>query len=119
MPGRKALDICGLPTAEPKGSRERVVCRVLRRAIVEQALSPDRKFPEDSIGAESRVSPTLVGEGMGRFSVEELVEMNPHRGASIACPGVEEARAVLASRGAVDVHELLAPCARKEEAARP
>ena len=82
--------------SEPKaaGLRAQSVYRALRRAIIEQALKPGMKLPEDSIGEQLGVSRTLVREAFNRLAVEGLVELKPNRGASVAYPTLEEARDV-------------------------
>ena len=81
---------------EPRspGLRAQSVYKALRRAIIEQALKPAMKLPEDSIGEQLGVSRTLVREALGRLAVEGLVELKPNRGASVAYPTLEEARDV-------------------------
>jgi DNA-binding GntR family transcriptional regulator len=81
---------------EPRtpGLRAQSVYKALRRAIIEQALKPGVKLPEDSIGEQFGVSRTLVREAFGRLAVEGLVELKPNRGASVAYPTLEEARDV-------------------------
>lgn len=76
------------------GLRAQSVYRALRRAIIEQALKPGMKLPEDSIGEQLGVSRTLVREAFSRLSVEGLVELKPNKGASVAYPTLEEARDV-------------------------
>lgn len=79
--------------AQP-GQRSLSVYRALRKAILEQALSPGMKLPEDAIGERLGVSRTLVREALGRLAIEGLVELKPNRGASVAYPTLEEARDV-------------------------
>lgn len=94
VPGRKA---------EPRRTpRAQSVYRALRRAILEQALRPGMKLPEDSIGEELGVSRTLVRDAFGRLALEGLVELNPNRGASVAYPTLEEARDVFEVRRALE-----------------
>ena len=102
MPGRRAPETSGSSSAEPKGSRALAVYRAIRRAIIEQALRPGQKLPEDSIGEEFGVSRTLVREALGRLSVEGLVELKPNRGASVAYPTLEEARDVFDVRRSLE-----------------
>ena len=78
--------------------RAESVYKALRRAIIEQALKPGMKLPEDSIGEQLGVSRTLVREAFGRLAVEGLVELKPNRGASVAYPTLEEARDVFEVR---------------------
>jgi DNA-binding GntR family transcriptional regulator len=111
--------------------RALAVYRALRKAILEQALSPGMKLPEDAIGDRLGVSRTLVREALGRLALEGLVELKPNRGASVAYPTLEEARDVfdvrrglerlvaetLAGRLTNAQAEALAAHVRQEEAA--
>lgn len=63
----------------------------LRRAIIEQALRPGVKLPEDTIGETFGVSRTIVRNALVRLDAEGLVVMRPNRGASVAEPTIEEA----------------------------
>ena len=95
---RLALLRLGLAGAEPRqgkrDGRAGELYRALRKAIIEQALRPGMKLPEDAIGDRLGVSRTLVREALGRLAVEGLVEQKPNRGASVAYPTLEEARDV-------------------------
>ncbi|MCD9150127.1 GntR family transcriptional regulator [Pseudophaeobacter flagellatus] len=63
----------------------------LRQAIIEQALKPGVKLPEDSIGETFGVSRTTVRNALVRLDAEGLVDLQPNRGASVAEPTIEEA----------------------------
>lgn len=63
----------------------------LRRAIIEQALKPGVKLPEDSIGETFGVSRTVVRNALVRLDAEGLIDIRPNRGASVAVPTIEEA----------------------------
>jgi DNA-binding GntR family transcriptional regulator len=102
MPNQSTAKTSGANRAEPKGSRAQSVYRAIRRAIIEQALRPGMKLPEDSIGEQLGVSRTLVREALGRLSVEGLVELKPNKGASVAYPTLEEARDVFDVRRALE-----------------
>lgn len=91
-----------LTEPRPHGLRAQSVYRALRRAIIEQALRPGMKLPEDSIGEQLGVSRTLVREAFGRLAVEGLVELKPNRGASVAYPTLEEARDVFDVRRSLE-----------------
>lgn len=82
--------------------RSGAVYRALKRAILEQALPPGTKLPEDSIGERLGVSRTLVREALLRLSGEGLVELRPNRGACVAHPSLEEGRDIFAVRGALE-----------------
>ncbi|SDE51618.1 GntR family transcriptional regulator [Ruegeria marina] len=75
-----------------KTSKHRIpVYESLRQAIIEQALKPGVKLPEDSIGETFGVSRTIVRNALVRLDAEGLVEIQPNRGASVAEPTIEEA----------------------------
>ena len=78
--------------------RSAAVYRTLRRAILEQALRPGAKLPEDAIGERLGVSRTVVREALGQLAHEGLVELRHNRGASVASPTLEEARDVFEVR---------------------
>ena len=78
--------------ATPAGARAFAVYRALRRAIIEQALLPGTKLPEDTIGERFGVSRTLVREALTRLAIEGLVEVKPNRGATVAQPSLDDAR---------------------------
>lgn len=90
----------GAGVSEPRtpGLRAQSVYKALRRAIIEQALKPGMKLPEDAIGEQLGVSRTLVREAFSRLGVEGLVELKPNKGASVAYPTLEEARDVFEVR---------------------
>ena len=64
----------------------------LRRAIIEQALLPGTKLPEDAIGESFGVSRTLVRSALTRLATEGLVELRRNRGAAVASPSLAEAK---------------------------
>jgi DNA-binding GntR family transcriptional regulator len=64
----------------------------LRRAIVEQALEPGAKLPEDAIGEQFRVSRTIARRALELLASDELVEFRLNRGASVVSPTIEQAR---------------------------
>jgi DNA-binding GntR family transcriptional regulator len=74
----------------------------LKRAILDQALAPGSKLPEDSIGERLGVSRTLVREALVRLSQEGLVEMRPNKGAVVARPSLEEGRHLFVARLALE-----------------
>ncbi|PZP45071.1 MAG: GntR family transcriptional regulator [Azospirillum brasilense] len=109
------------PIAAPEpASRAALAYRALRRAIIEQALRPGSKLPEDAIGEQLGVSRTLVREALSRLSAEGLVELRHNRGATVAYPSLEEARDVFAIRQAMErlVAEQLAPRVTPEQIVR-
>ena len=84
----------------------------LRRAIIEQALKPGTKLPEDQIGDTFGVSRTSARAALIRLASEALVEMRPNRGASVAVPSLEEARDVFDIRRTLEREVVSRLCRR-------
>lgn len=72
------------------GNRREDVYLSLRTAIIENALQPGTKLPEDSLGASLGVSRTIVREALARLRSEGLVETGKGKSATVALPGPEE-----------------------------
>ncbi len=70
----------------------------LRRAIIEQALAPGTKLPEDSVGSSFGVSRTVVRSAVVRLVAEGLVVQQPNMRATVASPSLEEGRAIFRVR---------------------
>ncbi len=68
------------------------ICRSLRRAIIEQALEPGAKLPEDALGERFGVSRTIARHALGQLAAEGLVELRRNRIAVVATPSWQEAR---------------------------
>lgn len=83
-------------------ARVSAVYRALRHAIIEQALEPGAKLPEDAIGERFGVSRTLVRYALGQLAAEGLVEMRRNRGAAVAKPSWDEARDIFDTRRALE-----------------
>jgi DNA-binding GntR family transcriptional regulator len=78
--------------AKPSTDRVGLIYRTLRHAIIEQALEPGAKLPEDAIGERFGASRTIVRNALGQLAAEGLVELRRNRGAAVATPSWEEAR---------------------------
>lgn len=89
-------------SADEKLSRADVVYRGLRRAIIEQALGPGTKLPEDMIGKRFGVSRTIVRTALARLAAESLVELHRNRGATVARPSLDEAQDVFDIRRSLE-----------------
>ncbi len=74
--------------------RAHAAYRAIRQAIIEQALKPGTKLPEDEIGAHFGVSRTLVRATLARLQAEGLVETQPKRSAKVAQPTLKEAKEI-------------------------
>src|SRR4051812_39800188 len=79
--------------SKPKPIEDRVglIYRALRHAIIEQALAPGAKLPEDAIGERFGASRTIVRSALGQLAAEGLVELRRNRGAAVATPNWEDA----------------------------
>lgn len=77
-----------------KGGSDRVagICIALRRAIIERALSPGDRLPEDSLGERFGVSRTIARHALGQLAAEGLVDLRRNRIAVVANPSFEDAR---------------------------
>ena len=78
--------------AKPGTDRAKLIYRALRHAIIEQALEPGAKLPEDAIGERFGASRTIVRSALGQLAAEGLVELRRNRGAAVATPAWEDAR---------------------------
>lgn len=79
---------------EGRGAPDKVgtICRALRRAIIEQALEPGTKLPEDALGERFGASRTIARHALGQLAAEGLVELRRNRIAVVATPSWQEAR---------------------------
>lgn len=85
-------------TTKIGSERTAAIYRALRHAIIEQALEPGAKLPEDAIGERFGVSRTLVRHALGQLAAEGLVELRRNRGAAVAKPSWDEARDIFEVR---------------------
>jgi DNA-binding GntR family transcriptional regulator len=117
-------------TKSDQGRADRI-CDALRRAILEQALKPGTKLPEDTLGARFGVSRTIARQALGQLAAEGLVDLRRNRGATVSSPSWEDARDLfdvriglemivmsrLAGKLSADQMEALRSHVRKEESA--
>ena len=81
-----------------KSNRVDVACKALRQAIIEQALPPGTKLPEDELGARFGMSRTLVRAALAQLQSESLVDAPARRTATTAKPTLDEAKDVFEVR---------------------
>src|ERR1700710_113844 len=81
-----------------KSTRVDVACKALRQAIIEQALPPGTKLPEDELGARFGMSRTLVRAALAHLQSEGLVDAPARRTATTAKPTLDEAKEVFEVR---------------------
>jgi DNA-binding GntR family transcriptional regulator len=79
----------------------------IHEAIVEQRLPPGTKLGETALCEIFGVSRTLIRRVLHRLANEHMVESQPHRGACVARPSVEEAREVFEARRALEAHVIV------------
>ena len=98
------------------GTRADSVYAGLRRAIIEQALAPGDKLPEDAIGRSFGVSRTLVRGALARLEAEGLVRLQANRGAEVASPTLEEAADIFEIRRCLELEAVGRLAGRATEA---
>ncbi len=81
-----------------KSARVDFACQALRQAIIEQALPPGTKLPEDELGARFGMSRTLVRTALAQLQSEGLVDAPPRRTTTTAKPTLDEAKDVFEVR---------------------
>ncbi|WP_074221538.1 GntR family transcriptional regulator [Rhodovulum sp. ES.010] len=85
-----------------RASRARDVGDSLRRAIHEHRIGPGMKLSEDEVGEVFGVSRTVVRAALQQLAHDQLVTIEPHRGAFVAQPSVREAREVFEARALLE-----------------
>ena len=89
-------------TAETEAMTDDEIHREIFDAIVEGRLSPGEKLGQDELGKVFGVSKTRIRPILHRLSDQKIVVMEPMRGAFVARPSVEDARAVNAARQIIE-----------------
>jgi len=85
-----------------KSIRADFACKALRQAIIEQALPPGTRLPEDELGARFGMSRTLVRAALAQLQSEGLVDAPSRRTATTAKPTLEEAREIFEVRRSLE-----------------
>ncbi|MGY4643847.1 GntR family transcriptional regulator [Cellulomonas sp. URHB0016] len=85
-------------TAERPADRAHLAFLSLRSAIVEAALPPGTRLPEDVIAAQYGVSRTLVRSTLARLTAAGLVTTGVAKSAMVANPSIDEAKATFEVR---------------------
>jgi DNA-binding GntR family transcriptional regulator len=79
-------------------SKSEAAYLAIKHAVIEQALAPGTKLPEDMLATHLHVSRTLVREALARLVTEGLVEAGRKRTATVAQPSRAEAHNVFEAR---------------------
>ncbi|MFD2856322.1 GntR family transcriptional regulator [Seohaeicola zhoushanensis] len=66
--------------SDSKSTLTSAVYDLLRKAIIEQALKPGMRLPEDTVGEQFGVSRTIVRQALVRLENEGLVVTRRNRG---------------------------------------
>jgi len=74
------------------------IVQSLTRAIIEHRLLPGSKLAEQKLADHFGVSRTLVRQALLQLAQQQLVTLEPARGAFVAAPSADEARQVFAVR---------------------
>lgn len=109
-----------MPSQQTKKNRAEMICLALRAAILERALLPGMKLPEDSLGERFGASRTIIRQALEKLSAEGLVELRHNRGAAVAQPSLEEARDLFELRAQIEdlvIARLAAGLTEAQEAA--
>ena len=86
-----------------KEDRTQLIATVLRNAIIEQAVKPGMRLPEDTIGERFGVSRTVVRAALAQLASEGLVQQRRNRSAVVAEPSWKEAHDTFDLRLAVEI----------------
>ncbi len=71
-------------------------------AILEQRLRPGTKLGEQALSEIFDVNRPVIRRALMRLSYERLVDIRPHRGASVASPTPDEARQIFEARQVIE-----------------
>lgn len=93
---------------------ERIV-ETIARAVAEQRLPPGTRLVEAQLVDSLKANRNHVRSALQRLALRRIVSIQPNRGASIAEPSVEEARAIFTARSVIErgVIEILVSGVRK------
>jgi len=71
-------------------------------SVMQQRLAPGTKLPESSLCELFGVSRTVVRKVLQRLAHDHIVELRPHRGASVAVPTADDTRQIFEARHVVE-----------------
>lgn len=82
--------------------RSEAIYLEIRRALMEQRLSPGTRLPEAHLAEIFGVSRTLVRQALQRLAHDQLVVVELNRGARVAEPSIEDVRHLYAVRRLIE-----------------
>ncbi len=71
-------------------------------AILDRALDPGTKLPEEVFCSHYGVSRTIVRVAIQRLQQDRLVDVQPYKGCFVVVPDLKEARDIIAARKAIE-----------------
>jgi DNA-binding GntR family transcriptional regulator len=87
-------------TSKPEAAQR--IYEHIVRAVKEHRLPPGTKLGEETLADLFSVSRARVRQALHHLSLTHIVTLHPNRGAFVAEPSIEEARAVFAARRLVE-----------------
>jgi DNA-binding GntR family transcriptional regulator len=84
------------------GSRVQSIYQSILEAVVEHRLPPGAKLSEEQLGGVFGVSRTIVRSALQGLAHDHIVTIEPHRGAFVSAPTIEDARDLFAARKLVE-----------------
>lgn len=85
-----------------KASEINRIVATIDRAVAEQRLPPGTRLVEAQLVQSLNANRNHVRVALQRLALKRIVSIEPNKGASIAQPSVEEARAVFAARSVIE-----------------
>lgn len=104
--------------AVPQAPSDEQIYRRIFSAIVEHSLLPGTKLKEEALCGIFGVGRTRIRKLLMRLANDNIVELIPNRGAFVAHPSVEEAKAVFTARRVIEGHIVEQVAAHMNPAAR-
>ncbi|MCW6508225.1 GntR family transcriptional regulator [Lichenifustis flavocetrariae] len=83
-------------------NRVTTICRAIQTAIAEQRLMPGTRLSEDQLGGIFGASRTLVRAALQSLARDGVVVLTRNKGAAVARPTVEDARALFEARRIIE-----------------
>jgi DNA-binding GntR family transcriptional regulator len=81
---------------------EATLYRAIFESVMQQRLAPGTKLPESQLCEIFGVSRSVVRKVLQRLAHDHIVELRPHRGASVAVPTAEDTRQIFEARHVVE-----------------
>ena len=97
----ESADAAGAPGAAGEGV-EATLYRSIFESVMQQRLAPGTKLPESQLCEIFGVSRSVVRKVLQRLAHDHIVELRPHRGASVAVPTAEDTRQIFEARHVVE-----------------